>query len=361
MNRQLLLDKLLRFAGHTTLCFILFSLILALKHGLANGASDMWTIHSGLLQDLTADYPMGRQGLVGFLSMMPLSSLAALPFLPFLDPSAYGYGWLYGQAALLALAALPLGGLLRRVGAGRLQAAAPLLLALTAYLLGSTAWADLLPCLAMLILAAYFETRELAELRALAGVFWALALFAHAAGLALALLRALWPGFRRSGGRPEAEARAVRWIRRVSILYGLGIYLFLNWMILGTPLYPFVTAPWWRLPGGDPAASRAQLARLLAQRYPDCRPVVSGLWGYTVLPLLDATEGYHVMDFHPGKLPADETGSLVLVLPAGRNPFAALGDVKPGSIRMDESYASVPVFASTPDWTFVRLELKNSE
>ena len=358
MKPSILTGKLLHFVAHTTLCFILFSLVLAFRHGLAGGASDLWSIHTGLLQDLTAELPIGRQALVSSLAVMPLGSLAALPFLPFLKPAAYGFAYLYGLAALLALSALPLRGVLRHFGLARVSAAAPALLALAAFLLGSTGWTDLLPCLAMLIVAVYFETRDLAELRALAGVFWALALFAHLAGLCLVAGLWAWRLVGRFKVSLKPETRAVRWIQGASILYGFGVYLFLNWMIMGSPVYPFASAPWWRLPAGKTAPYREQLTRILAREYSDCRPVVSGLWGYTVQPLLEATEGYHVADFHPGKLPSDEPAGLVLVMPVGRNPLAPLSDMTPDRIRPDDAYASPPVIVTTPDWVFARIVLK---
>ena len=47
--------------------------------------------------------------------------------------------------------------------------------------------------------------------------------------------------------RASRETRAVYWIQGVSIFYALAVYLFLNWMIMGSPVYPFATASW-RLP-----------------------------------------------------------------------------------------------------------------
>ena len=74
---------------------------------------------------------------------MPLPNLAALPFLPFLKPGAFGFAYLYGLAALLALAAAPLRHVFCRLGLVRFRAAAPVMLAWAAFLLGPTAWSDL--------------------------------------------------------------------------------------------------------------------------------------------------------------------------------------------------------------------------
>lgn len=352
--------KGVRFVSHTLLAFIAFSLILSLNHWRVERVPDLWTIHAGLLQDLAAEWPIGRQALVSSLAVMPLTSLAALPFLPMLQPAAYGFAYFYGLALLLALAVVPLRGLLGRWGFGRARAAAPLVLALAAALLGSTEWSDLLACLAMLILALYVESRGLPELRALAGVFWALVLFSHVAGLILVALRFGWAAVSRARWRAHPEARAVQAIQGISVLYGFGVYLFLNWMIMGSALYPRATASG-RWPGRDTEACKTQLARLLARDYSDCRPVVSGLWGYAIQPLLNTTEGYHVVDFHPRKLPPDESGNLVLVIPAPGNPFAPLNDLTPGDIRSNPDYASQPVVESTPEWTFVRIDMKTVE
>jgi hypothetical protein len=375
--RQELLHHALRFVRHASLCFILFSLVLVFKQGLPGGATDIWMIRSGILRDMTAELPLGRQALVSSLAVMPLPSLAALPFVPFLQPAAFGYAYLYGLALLLALAALPLRNVLNHCFArARIGAVAPGVLALAAFLLGATEWSDLLALLAALILAVHLETRTTPEVRALAGVFWALVLLSHVAGLVLVSVRLVWMGIgrnsfvasfvdqvhdkvydkvndkvsqiRRAGDR---ERRAVNWIQATSIFYGLVVYLFLNGMIMGAPGYPFFTAPWWRLSGRDTAVCKQQLARLLTTRYSDCRPVVSGVWGYAIQPLLESTEGCHVADYDAGKLPPDETGAMVLVIPSGRNPFARFSDRQP-----DAATAALPICETTDDWTFVRIE-----
>ena len=360
MSVPVLRDNVIRFARHTTLCFILFSLILTLGHERAARIPDLWHIHAGILRDVSAELPIGRQALVSSLAVLPLTNLAALPFLPWLNPPAFGFAYLYGLALLLALAAMPLAALLGRWGLGRVRPAAPLVLALAAWLLGSTEWSDGLACLAMLMVALYFETGELPEWRALSGVFWALVLFAHLAGWFLVVIRVSVVVINRVRGRCSREARAVQGIQGVSVLYGLGVYLFLNGMIMGTPAYPFGAASG-RFSVRNTDASKRQLALILGRHYSDCRPVVSGLWGYAIQPLLAETEGYHVVDFHPRKLPPDETGSLVLVIPAPGNPFAPLNDLKPAAITMSSDFAAPPAFDSTPEWTFIRIDMKTVE
>lgn len=355
--RQELLHQALGFVRHASLCFILFSLVLVFKHGLSGGATDIWMIRSGILRDMTAELPLGRQALVSSLAVMPLPSLAALPFVPFLQPAAFGYAYLYGLALLLALAALPLRNVLNHCFArARIGEVAPGVLALAAFLLGATEWSDLLALLAALILAIHLETRTTPEVQALAGVFWALVLLSHVAGLVLVSVRLVWMGLGRLWRAVDRERRAVNWIQATSIFYGLVVYLFLNGMIMGAPGYPFFTAPWWRLSGRETAVCKQQLARLLTTRYSDCRPVVSGVWGYAIQPLLESTEGCHVADYDAGKLPPDETGAMVLVIPSGRNPFARFSDRQP-----DAATAALPICETTDDWTFVRIEPTEKE
>ncbi len=387
--RQEMLLHALRFVRHASLCFILFSLVLIFKQGLSGGTTDIWLIRSGILRDMTAELPLGRQALVSSLAVMPLPSLAALPFVPFLQPAAFGYAYLYGLALLLALAALPLRNVLNHCFARAwIGEVAPGVLALAAFLLGATEWSDLLALLALLILAIYLETRTSPEVRALAGVFWALVLLSHVVGLVLVSVRLVWMGSGRKSfvagfvasfvdkvnekvndkvndkvydkvndkvhqtrQTGDAGRHAVNWIQATSIFYGLIVYLFLNGMIMGAPGYPFFSAPWWRLSGGETAVCKQQLARLLTTRYSDCRPVVSGVWGYAILPLLEATEGWHVADYDAGKLPPDETGAMVLVIPSGRNPFARFSDRRP-----DAATAALPICETLPGWTFVRIE-----
>jgi hypothetical protein len=346
---------LLAFLREMSLCFVLLTLVLVWRQEqYAESPADSWRIRSGILRDLAAELPTGRQAFVCSPVFMPLAGVAALPFLPFLPPAGYGYAYLYGLAGLLSLAALPLRVLLRRWGGVRLQGAATFLLALAAAALGPTEYSDLLACLAMLILALYFESRDLAELRALAGVFWGLALFAHAAGFALVAARVLVAGvaFLR---RRSAEEKAVRWIQGVCAVYVLVVYLFLSWMIMGSWLYPLRNASHLR-PARLGRAAAEPLAAALARTCPGRTPVVSGHWGYVVRPLLAATGGYHFMDFHPAKLPPMETRPLVLVVPAPGNPLARLCDLRPDNPLRKSDDVSYLQLAQTPDWRFYLVD-----
>lgn len=339
------------FARQSALCFILFSLILVWTHGRWQPPDDLWHIRSGLLRDVTSEMPLGRQAMVSSLAVMPLPSLATLPFLPFLNPEAYGYALLYGAALLLALAAPSLSHLLNRATRSRAGEASPLLLSLAALAAGATGRSDLLVPLAMLIIALDCETRSAPEVRALAGVFWALLLLSHLVGMVAALLRLAWMALERIR-KVAPERRAVNFIQGTTIIYSFCVYLFLNGMIMGSPLYPFTSAPWWRVPLKGTAERKQELARLLTTRYSDCRPVVSGVWGFAIQPLLEATEGFHVADYHASKLPPGDLGSLVLVVPAGDNPLARFSDWQP-----DPATTALPLCEQLPGWIFVRLEL----
>ncbi|MFZ4397138.1 MAG: hypothetical protein ACOYOU_16105 [Kiritimatiellia bacterium] len=353
----------LSFLAETAICFVLLTLVLVWRHGMSSELPDTWLMRAGMLRDLAAELPIGRQALVCSPALMPLPGVAALPFLPFLPPAGYGYAYLYGLAALLAMAVVPLRSLLRQCGAERLSGAAPLLLALAAATLGATPHSDLLACLAMLILALYFEGRDLAELRALAGVFWGLVLFAHVAGLALVALRMVVAGVcmaresRALGpGRAGAtEAQAVRWIQGVSVAYLLIVYLFLNWMIMGAVRYPVEAAA--RLCKLERTEAPSEsLAAALKRLCPDRTPVVSGHWGYLIQPLLQETKGYHFIDFHPAKLPAWDSRPLVLVVPAPGNPLARLCDQQPENPGLRPGRVSYLRLAQTPDWRFFLFE-----
>jgi hypothetical protein len=343
---------LLAYIRETGVCFVLVTLALVLTHERAAESSDLWLIRSGLLRDLAAELPIGRQAAVSSLAFMPLPVVAALPFLPFVHSAGTVYAYLYGLAALLALAAQPLRLLLAGWGAGRWQVAAPLLLVLAAAALGPTEHGDLLACLAMLILAVFLERRELAEIRALAGVFWGLVLFAHAAGIALVALRIIGDAAVCGWRRLRAEEKAVRWIQAVSVAYVLTIYLFLNWMIMGSAFYPVRgVSSLWR--SGRGTSGREPLADALARTCPGLTPVASGHWSYVIRPLLAATDGYAFLDFHPAKLPVWETRSLVLVVPAPTHPLARFSDLRPDHPPGSARYLRL---AQTPDWIFYLID-----
>jgi hypothetical protein len=345
-------STLLATLRETGIAFVLITLALTLAHEWAAEPTDVWLIRSGMLRDLAAELPIGRQAAVSSLAFMPLPTVAALPFLPFVRSTGCVYAYLYGLAALLALAARPLRLLLARWGAGRLQVAAPLLLALAAAALGPTEHGDLLACLAMLIVAVFLERRDLAEMRALAGVFWGLVLFAHAAGIALVALRIIGDAALCGRWRRRAEERAIRWIQAVSVAYVLTIYLFLNWMIMGSAGYPARSvSSLWRSECG--ASEREPLADALARICPGMTPVASGHWNYVIRPLLAATDGYAFIDFHPAKLPAGETRSLVLVVPAPTNPLARFSDLRPAGAPGSARYLRL---AHTPDWIFYLID-----
>lgn len=343
------------FLKETILCFVLLTLILIWRHEQAADVSSVWLIRAGILRDLVAELPAGRQAFVSSPAFMPLPGVAALPFLPFLQPAGYGYAYLYGLALLLSLAALPLRHLLRHWGAGPLQWLAPVLLAVAAVALGPMEYSDWLACLAMLILALYFESRTLTELRAVAGVFWGLILFAHVAGFALVAARILFAAASCLWRRWSAEDKAVAWIQGVCVAYVLIVYLFLNWMIMGSWLYP-VRAVVHLRPSGSGYTATESLAVALARTCPGRIPVVSGHWGYVVRPVLTGMRGYHFLDFHPAKVPPHESRPLVLVVPSPRNPLARFCDVRPDDPDRPADSVRYLRLTQTPDWCFYLVD-----
>ena len=345
----------LAFLREFSLCFVLFTLVLVWRQEQQAAPSELWLMRAGMMRDLVAELPTGRQAAVSSLALMPLATVTALPFLLFLPPSGYGYAYLYALAALLALAAPAWRALLRGWGMGRGQWLAPVSLAVLAGWLGPTNHGDLLACLAMLLLAWYFEQRDLAELRALAGVFWGLVLFAHVLGLALLGLRLVAAGVAWWRWRRVPEERAVRWIQGTSALYLLVVYLFLNWMIMGTALYPWRAATWtWPLARITPPM--ASLDQALSHQCQGLTPVVSGPWGYVIQPLLRETHGYHFVDFDPAKLPREESRPLVLVVPTPGNPLARWQDSRPATGDSPAAALNYLRLGQTPDWIFYLID-----
>ncbi len=336
--------------------FILLTLILVWKQMQVPDPSPYWLIRCGMLQDLATELPAGRQAAVSSFSFMPLTLLVSLPFLPLLPAEAYGLAHLYGLALLLTLAVPPLGLAMEKIGGARFRWAAVLLPAAAAATFDPARYGDLMACLSMLSLALFFERRRLPEVRAIAGVFWGLTLFAHAAGLVLLALRLLFALARRVRTVPGEEDAAVSWVQTVCVVYMVLVFLFLNWMIMGNPLYPMRTLGLRALVGGRIENPAEGLAEDLDRFRLDAVPVVSGHWGYLIRPLLDAREGYHFFDFHPDKLPETDRRDFVLVVPTPSNPLSALTDwpsAAPFSRRRPSPYLQ---FGESRDWAFYLID-----
>ena len=336
--------------------FMLLSLLLVWRQTQEPAASPHELIRTGILRDLAAELPNGRQAAVSSVAFMPLTLLASLPFLPLLPPPAYGLAHLYGLALLLTLSVHPLGLALRRIGGEPFRSAAVLLPAAALVGIDPARHGDLMACLSMLTLALFFERRPLPEVRAMAGIFWGLTLFAHAAGLLLLSLRLLFALARRVRTAPGAEDAAVHWVQSVCAAYMILVYLFLNGMIMGNPLYPFRSPAFPALLADIPDHPASGLAEDLARHGGGAVPVVSGHWGYLIRPLLDASEGYHFFDFHPDKLPPDDRRDFVLVVPRHTNPLRALADgpaVHPFSPRRSSPHL---LLAQSPDWAFYLID-----
>ena len=346
------------FAREVVLCFVLLSLILVWRQTQAPVPSARWLIRTGMLQDLVAELPIGRQAAVSSLAFMPLTLLTALPFLPVLSPSAYGYAYLYGLAMLLALVVHPLNIVLEQSGTTRLRGTAILIPVCAAITLEPARYGDLMACLAMFTLACFFERRALPEVRALAGVFWGLTLFAHAAGVLFLALRFAIATATRVRTPRRAEDKAVRWIQGVCAAYMIVVYLFLNWMIMGNALHPLRTYPLRSASRGRDGSAHG-LEEALMRHSPNRVPVVSGHWGYVVKPLLDARQGYHVIDFHPDKIPSTDSRELVLVVPTPSNPLVRFADWHPHAPLARQRTPRYLLLGQSRDWAFYLIDRDN--
>jgi len=316
----------LRPTVQIVLGFIFLSLALVLAAQRRTSPNPVLAIRAGGLSDLLHEMPIGRQSLVSSLYVMPLPSLMALPFTPLLRPEAYGYAYLYGLALLMAFSSAALASLLRRLRVPWPSFVGLVALILSAYALGGSVYSDLLACTAAVILALYFECAARPVLKALAGVFWGLALIAHPIGILIVALWILVVLLRRAFARRDTERNAIRWIQTVSVLYTVGVYLFLNWMIMSDSFYSVRAFR----PNKSVAriGERADaLSRHFRDEYGSYVPVVSGHWGYLVRPFLREYQGYHFMDFHPDKLPPWEERTPLLIVPAQENPCAAICDI----------------------------------
>ena len=347
----------LRFVACSTICFILLSSLLSWVH-LRRGEPD-WQVQvrAAILRDVIEEVPIGRQALVSSIWLMPLPSIAALPFTPLLEPEAYGLAYLYGLALTMALATVPLASLLRKARVPASTLAAIAVLALCACTIGGSSWSDFLACLSCLVIAAYFEAHSRPALRALAGAFYGLALFAHAFGFVAAGAKAVWVVVRRALGKPGPEHRAVHFIQLVTMAYVLCVYLFLNWMIMRSPLWALrhlaLQAP---APAGS--APIEELAELLGEHYGDSAPVVSGHWGYLVEPILRSTSGHHFIDFHRDKVPLWERRELLLVMPKPGNPLVSLCDIAAVLRRRPAALAGYVLLREGRYWDFYLIVKK---
>jgi len=350
---------LLRPICQIVLGFILLSLALVLAGHQQSTPNPIFTIRAGGLTDLIHETPIGRQSLVSSLYVMPLPSLMALPFTPFLRPETYGYAYMYGLALLMAFSAPALASLLSRLRVPLPSVLGLAALVLIAYALGDSVYSDVLACVAAVILALYFECAPLPVLRSLAGVFGGLTLIAHPIGI---LIVALWISvamLRRALARRNGERNATHWIQMVSVVYTIGVYLFVNWMIMGDALYSVRTFHSGK--GTFEMGRRADaLSQLFGDEYSSYAPIVSGHWGYLVGPFLREYQGYHFMDFHPDKLPAWEERTPLLIVPTRKNPCAAICDVGGRLSSGSKWSADYLLLGSDDEWRFYVAKLPHS-
>ena len=340
------------FMFTTVTSFILLATLLA-SQAAANGFSVFVQIRASVLADFIAELPIGRQALISSFWLLPLPSFAALPFVPFLSTEGFGYACLYGTALVVALNTLPLAGLLQRIRLPHTGALPAALLLQTAGVLwlGSMGQHDLLVGIALLTTALFLEGESTLPSRALAGVFYGLALLTHPIGIAAALLRLLVMAVRCGFlARENAEQHALDFTRMASIVYCTGVLFFLNWMIMSDPFFPTKHFRWSR-----PAVTINQafdaLERELSGPLISFMPVASGHWAYLAQPLLERHQGHGFIDFHPDKLHPGEIRSPLLILPQPGNPLDALADIRsvPGAVLLSQ----------TPLWRFYLVPSNN--
>ncbi len=342
-----------RFVAWTVISFIVLSSVLSLAGRDQEAPRMQSQIRAGILRDVIAEDPVGRQALVCSLWVMPLPTVAALPFCPFLGPHDYGLAYLYGLALVMALATVPLAVLLKRVRVPLSRVVSTVVLVVCAYALGRTSYSDLLPCLALIIVAVFFETRREPVLRALAGVFYGLALLSHVIGILVAAVKLVAIILNRVRGGRDTERRAIHWVQGISVGYACFVYLFLNWMIMQTPVWPLRDfEP--HVPGPYTAEAARELLVSLRRDYPSSAAVASGHWGYLAEPVLKAVGGYHFIDFDRTKVPWWEQRGLVLVVPK-KNALRSLSDVPPELHRSPARIEGYMFLSETPNWVFYQV------
>ncbi|MHC4874742.1 MAG: hypothetical protein ACYTFY_23065 [Planctomycetota bacterium] len=342
------------FVSLTSSSFIIISMILIVIHQLKIDTDYHFILRGNILRDLIAGLQLGRQSLISSLNLMPMTTLSALPFVPFLNPENYGYAILYADTMLLCFCALPLANMLSGRYAALPRFFSVLVLSFTALLLSFTGCSNFIAPFAFLLLALYFTSHSNAVLKALSGVFWGALLFSNIAGIAAAGLFLTYRTFKRIFLKPDEESKAVGWIQMFILIYTAGIYLFLNWMIMGDPFYAAAkTNITIKSPKHIKAA--ADIKKLLGEKYSGYAPIVSGNWGYLIEPVLRKHRGHHFVDFSPARIPDWEKRSLLLIVPATKNPFAFLSDINTTEGNGPD-FPNTLLLAKDRNWYFYLVE-----
>ncbi len=312
----------------SALAFVALSLFFVLSRDALQ--SPELTIRAGMLHDLVAELPRGRQALVSNLWLLPMPTLLGLPFAPFVrDGVSWGLAHLHGLALVAALGVGALVSLLRR---GNVRGSAGLaagLMAASAAAAACYGVADGYTAGVMLLVALAVARHARAAVRALSGTFVGVAMLTHVVGVAAAMVCVVGVGLVRVARRRDRELVAINWVRFCQIIYAGGVYLLLNWAIMGDPLHAMRHTHGFR-----PllrSATSAQLEGLFSSpALEGSAIVVSGAWGYLSEAFLQPTSGHHVFDFHPDKLPGWEKRDIVLVIPEPGSALYGLSDVRPG-------------------------------
>ena len=353
----LLFDGLAVWTRCVVLSFILFSALLTLQH-LATPQDDIaLRIRAGVLDDVLAEEPRGRQGLVCSLRILPMPSLLAFPFLPMTSAGARAPAILYGIALAMA-AAVPCLELLLR----KLRVRAPVALsvaALTALAFSSpdSVGSGYATAVSMLLVAFTLDLQDAAVARAMSGTFYGMALLSHPLGVVAAAARMI-AAFPDLTGRRGNSSQGTASVMAVQIAYGLAVYLFLVNMVMGTPWYAMRNFSGNRL-RGIPHGELKELESYLEEKADTFAPVVSGLWGYAATPTIIRATGHHAIDFHPARLPAWEKRDPLLIIPGTANPLRGYSDLDP-EMAGDGHLKGTLALRLTPSWEFYLLRRDTS-
>ena len=339
--------KVVRRARWSVICFIAAS-ILFIAWMPRLSADPSRAIRAGMLADLVTEMPQGRQALVSSLHVLPFPTLLALPFAAFTRTHALALACLYAVAAAGAMAVSALASLLGRLRLKGAEPFAAVCMLAAAAAAAHFGWDDIFIAGAMLLIAVALECHPNRVVRALSGTFYGLAMLSHPFGAAAALVRLVLLLVVRVLRYRDRELAAVTWVCACQLVYVGLFYFFLCWIVMG---HPFVACRKLVLPRTAMAAppKMAPLTELISADFEGCAPVVSGLWGYLAGEPLGVHSGYRFLDFHPDKLPAWEERDIVLVVPSGNNPLAALSDL---AVACPEGtfLEGALLLRETPDW-----------
>jgi cellulose synthase/poly-beta-1,6-N-acetylglucosamine synthase-like glycosyltransferase len=276
-------------------------------------------LRCGTISDLARDIDRGRQALVCNPWLLPLPTILMLPVVAILPATLAGWAWIAMCAALLAAAAAPTTVLLGvRRCPGHLIATA--LLVAAAWALGPTVWADLLPALALTLLALRCAISAEPMMASWAGICWAAAAACHPLAIPGATAALIHAVVRRHGGPP---ARA--WLTAIPLAYVVLISVTAGWLVMRDPL-TLARAWTWPSTASNVAEARSGLQRLATGELSGRALVVTGPGGHVVADLLTEYGAHHLIDLQPGPVAPWETREAVLLVPTANSPLRRWSD-----------------------------------